>query len=258
MIKNTKENRKNAYLLKFTYSNVIKILNSVKIGSYLYKDIDLNEYYLSSIEIINGILNKKDFSELKKKAPNIYDNIIGQINDIDYSWDVYQREIYNFLSEIQDNNRKMKVTENDAPKNIETLKEELATKIGYYINIDTKEDCVKKYWISLKNRNIILNDKYQIKRLQFNRPSDILFEYIFKNSKKEIVINKIKEIVDNKSKIDFNKFVNNIGFKGELRKCFFDVSKTTLRFTNPLTQKDLEERNINIPELEKQIKELSR
>jgi len=114
----------------------------------------------------------------------------------------------------------------------------------------------KLYFITYKGRQIMLNDKYLIKKLQFCRKNELFFEYIFNNSKKKIQLDEIKKVTKAESKVDFNKFVNEIGFKGELRKCFFEVSKTIIKFTNSLTQKDLEERNVNITELDKQIEKL--
>ena len=142
MIKNTKENRKDTFLLYFLYSKVIEILEAVKSGLVLYRDDELNYCYLSSVETVNKILNKKDFLELKKEAPDLYKNITGQIQDIDYSWDTYKNQLYNFLSKIQGNNIMMNITEKDSPENIEDLKKDL--NIAIYIHNKAKNEKLEK------------------------------------------------------------------------------------------------------------------
>ncbi len=115
----------------------------------------------------------------------------------------------------------------------------------------------KMFWITYQGRSIILNtpdSKYHINKLQFFRDNERTFEYIFGKPNEELTSKQISE--DTGKSVDFNKFVGAIGFKGELRKAFFDVSKTAIRFIGELTAKNLEHRGIDITKLNTQIKKL--
>jgi len=133
--------------------------------------------------------------------------------------------------------------------------QEITTKSeGTAVNSIPKEKI--RYWIDFKNRRIILNDKYLVSKLQFNRPHELFFEYLCSHLREKI---KNEDIPPNLGlpRFNFNKVVNALGFKGELRKCFFDTSNTTIRFLKSITEEDLKERVVNIIKLEKQIKKLS-
>jgi hypothetical protein len=118
----------------------------------------------------------------------------------------------------------------------------------------------KKYWISYtKNRDVVLNDKHIINTMQFERTSDCWFDYIFNNPNKPIT----SEEIENETKksgakdYDFNKFLDSIKFKGQLRKLFFKQGKRGIIFYNPITERDFKNNvSINHKKLEREIKKL--
>jgi hypothetical protein len=118
----------------------------------------------------------------------------------------------------------------------------------------------KKYWIDYtKSREVILNSKYIINVMQFSRPSDYWFDYIFKNSNIPISLEKIKNETKKDVRGGFNKLLNNINFTGQLRKLFFKQGKCGIIFYNPITEKDLGERvSLDVKKLKKEIKKLKK
>ncbi|MGD0576642.1 MAG: hypothetical protein ABSA74_01025 [Candidatus Staskawiczbacteria bacterium] len=119
-----------------------------------------------------------------------------------------------------------------------------------------KDGDEKKYWIDYtSNRFVVLNDKYIINKMQFNRYSDVWFEYLSKNPNKNISLEEIRKETK-KDGDDFIKFLNNIKFKGQLRELFFTQSKGSIIFHNPITENDFDKKLINTKELEMEIKNL--
>jgi len=119
----------------------------------------------------------------------------------------------------------------------------------------------KVYWIGYRGRCVFLNGKYIINEMQFDRYTEHWFEYIFKNPEKNITLQEIVKKTKKKSetkKDNLHKFLNQINFKGQLRKLFFDCSKSRLKFYKTITEGGLEERLIDIKELEKEIKKLKK
>ena len=117
---------------------------------------------------------------------------------------------------------------------------------------------VKKYWIDYTtNRCVVLNGKYLINKMQFNRYSDVWFQYLYDNPNKNISLEEIrKKTTENGD--DFIKFLNNIKFKGQLRELFFTQGKTGIIFHNPITEEDFNKTLIDVKKLEEKIKKLKK
>lgn len=79
----------------------------------------------------------------------------------------------------------------------------------------------------------------------FDNDSHRFIEYMINNENKTI---KTKTLI-NEAKLDHNKkitnIVNDLGFKGKSRNLFFKISKKSIKFTNPITQKILDESKID-------------
>lgn len=101
---------------------------------------------------------------------------------------------------------------------------------------------IYKVSYSEKTREITINN-FLLANPDFDSENERVFTYIYKNQNKKI---DLKELQQNTGKLTKNlhKIVENLGFVGNLRKAFFDVSKTGIRFRNPITNKDLEELGI--------------
>lgn len=95
----------------------------------------------------------------------------------------------------------------------------------------------------LKGREILVNS-FLIAKPDFNRENEIVFTYIYRRPNERIS----KEKIENENGIKLTKtlpkILENLGFVGELRKVFFDVSNEGLLFRNKVAKKDLDELGI--------------
>jgi hypothetical protein len=93
-------------------------------------------------------------------------------------------------------------------------------------------------------REILLNG-ICLAKPDFNSENDNFFQYVFNRPNQKISIEELKKAVGGDLKKDPHKILQNLGFKGGVRKAFFDVSKDTICFRNPLRKKDLEDLQID-------------
>lgn len=96
---------------------------------------------------------------------------------------------------------------------------------------------------SEQTRKIVINN-FLIKQTRSFSENDSIFAYLYKNPNEDKSDEDIKAGTGLKSIKDLNKFIENIGFKGNLRKVFFKVSKSKIRFNNPITKMQLKELGI--------------
>ena len=119
---------------------------------------------------------------------------------------------------------------------------------------DAKEkdaDDIKTYWLnySEKSRKLILNDCLVIAKTNLNSAPDNFLSYIFKNPNREISLTEIGEKGKVEIKRDFHKILDDLYFRGAVKKLFFDVSKTTITFHNPISKKQMQEAGIELIQL---------
>ena len=89
-------------------------------------------------------------------------------------------------------------------------------------------------------REIVLND-FLLSQLNFDSENHVVFEYVFKRPHQEITTDEIEQNCQAlKLTKPLTKIVENWGFTGQLKKAFFDVSKSKIKFRNPLYEDDLE------------------
>lgn len=90
------------FFLKLNCEKVLEILESIKDHSLIKVGWtkSLNEAYCEFIEEIKKILNIPEFKELKNEAPHFYQSLSGELTEIDYTWNEYKQNLYNFLNEI--------------------------------------------------------------------------------------------------------------------------------------------------------------
>lgn len=99
------------------------------------------------------------------------------------------------------------------------------------------------YWIdySERSRRVILNGEKQLARLNFNSTNELVFDYLYRNSGKRVTVKELEaEVLKEPLTKTLHAIVRDLGFTGALAQIFFDVSKSAIRFTNHITEKDLE------------------
>lgn len=102
---------------------------------------------------------------------------------------------------------------------------------------------------SEQTREILING-FLLKKLRSFSDNDATFAYLYKNPNKDKSSEDIKNATKMESVKDLNKFLDDIGFTGELRRVFFKVSKSRIQFNNPITKEYLEEIGIERLKLE--------
>ena len=96
-------------------------------------------------------------------------------------------------------------------------------------------------------REILINE-FLLANLDFNSENDNVFDYLYKNPNKIVGVAELEKRLGGTSlKKSLHKIVENLGFVREIKRAFFDISKHSIRFRNPLTSKELEE--LGIPRL---------
>lgn len=125
------------------------------------------------------------------------------------------------------------------------LNPEFAEWAENYLNIKTADGTLQIMQIRyLPDRRIVLNDQYILSKPNFNSENDNLFSFLYKNPNKLFSKSEIKEQAGITVNKGFDKFVENLNFKNDLRKIFFKVSKTHILFRNPVSKQQVEEMGI--------------
>lgn len=89
-------------------------------------------------------------------------------------------------------------------------------------------------------REVLLNKDIKLSKPDFDSENDIVFNYLYKNPNKKIYRDGIEKEEGREISKSLHKIVENLGFKGDLKKVFFQVSKNAICFNNPITKEDLE------------------
>lgn len=99
------------------------------------------------------------------------------------------------------------------------------------------------YWIdySERSRRVMLNGKEQLARLNFNSTNELVFDYLYRNSGERVTVKELEaEVLKEPLNKTLHAIVRDLGFTGALGQMFFDVSKSAIRFSNHVSEADLE------------------
>lgn len=103
------------------------------------------------------------------------------------------------------------------------------------------------YEIKYNDRNgaVTLNDT-SLSKPHFDSTNDRVIQYLCKNPNRKITKEEInKECFPDALRMqELKSIIYKLGFKGDIRQAFFRVCKTSLFFTNPVYQKDLDDLGI--------------
>lgn len=88
------------------------------------------------------------------------------------------------------------------------------------------------------DRRILLNGKIELATPDFDTENERIFTYLYSHKNEILKIKEIKEVYEKnyKEKISksLDKVLENLGFVRGLRKTFFDINKTSIRFKTPV------------------------
>ena len=94
------EYKQELFVLKLLYGKVIEVIDATKSGYIMINDEVLNRCYIQLLLNIDIILKKKKFKNLNKEAPQIFDGLIGNMEEIDNSWEFVRNYILQFINKI--------------------------------------------------------------------------------------------------------------------------------------------------------------
>jgi hypothetical protein len=95
-----------------------------------------------------------------------------------------------------------------------------------------------------KSRQVLLNDIFQLAQPTFNGENDLVFGFLVQNANKPFSKRYLEDQLKIKITKPFHKIIENLGFRGDLARVFFSVSKNDICFKNPVTQNEVEEMGI--------------
>jgi hypothetical protein len=178
------------------------------------------------------ILTKKlqsDFSIIRIISFDKGDMITGYGNRPEFQIKIIEDKFLNFL------------------KLVENRFQSLSNKTGNQSSQSLKSDNLRISY-SEHSREIILNDLFLISKPDFDSENERVFDYLYKNPNRTIGKGEIIEDLKISLTKDFNKIVENLKFKKDLRKAFFDISQDSIKFYNPVSKERLAGLGIkNIP-----------
>ncbi len=206
-----------------TLLNVIKNKNEVTPRGTAVKVTCETHYYNDSqidSSLVEGLMRKleSDFGVIK-----IIDfskgDVTGYGNRPEFKIQLLEEKFFNFL----------KLVENKSGDG-------LASGISLEKNL--------RITYSENSREILLNDLFLISKPDFDSENEQVFYYLYKNPNKTIGRGEIMEDLKTSLTKDFHKIVENLKFKKDLRKAFFDISQDSIKFFNPVSKERLQELGI--------------
>ena len=108
--------------------------------------------------------------------------------------------------------------------------------------VDPESNTDVVYEVKFTSAREILINGFLLTKLDFNSENDNIFDHIFRNPNKLIGIGELKPSLGGADpKKALSKIIENCGFTRELKKLFFNISKTSVFFRNPIRRKDLDD-----------------
>ena len=101
-----------------------------------------------------------------------------------------------------------------------------------------------------KAREIFLNDAvnnsaHLLAKPSFDSENDNVFNYLYEHPDQKFTKKQIEDGVNITGIKSLHKIVENLGFQGDIKRAFFNVSEQSIQFRNSITGKDLKDLNID-------------
>lgn len=121
------------------------------------------------------------------------------------------------------------------------------------------ENALNKYFVGVRGRQVLINNTFTLSTTNFNSENNNFIEYVISNPDKKLTKAEIeKGIGQQKLKKTLHQIISDLGFSGEIRKLFFNVSKTAVYFRNNVSENQLEELSVDKENLNKELSGLER
>jgi flagellar hook-associated protein FlgK len=89
------------------------------------------------------------------------------------------------------------------------------------------------------SRQLVMNGVFQLSRPTLNGVNDLVFNHLYQNPGKTFGKQELEAAIGQNISKTLHKIVENLGFKGDLAKAFFSVSKNDISFRNQITRDEL-------------------
>lgn len=90
------------------------------------------------------------------------------------------------------------------------------------------------------DQKIILNNLFELSKPNFDSENANVFELLYNNPNKKYTVKEIETSLGENLTKNLSKIIENLGFTRDLKKVFFQVSKTSVIFYNPISKKRLD------------------
>lgn len=115
------------------------------------------------------------------------------------------------------------------------------------------------YFVSLSNdRKVLLNNTLILASPNFDTENHRFIEYILEHPDEKLKKADLEKGAKSSFRKNFHSTVSNLGFKGELKKLFFQTSKATVLFRNYVPKTELYKLGIDIDKLNTELSGLER
>ena len=95
------EHQKDIYLLRLFYNRVVAILDAVVSSGVLIEDDKLDFAYVRLTALIEDVLSKPTMKDWHKAAPELYETLLGNAEDIGESWQYSRTEVLKYYAKLQ-------------------------------------------------------------------------------------------------------------------------------------------------------------
>ncbi|HEX6977104.1 MAG TPA: hypothetical protein VF185_01930 [Patescibacteria group bacterium] len=141
-----------------------------------------------------------------------------------------QTDIGNFIKQKETYLVELNLRKTDVPKSSQAKP----------FNEEDKSNSDKVYEITYISRDILLNNTFHLAKPDFDSENEVVFSFLFNNPNQTFSRTEIEVEIRRKIAKSLHKIVENLGFVGDLKKVFFNVSKDSICFKNPVTRPDLD------------------
>lgn len=111
-----------------------------------------------------------------------------------------------------------------------------------------------KYFVSITpTRKVMLNNTFVLSSPNFDTENHQFIEYILEHEGEKLTKNAIEKDANIELKKSFHATLSDLGFKGEIRKLFFEANKNTVKFRNNVPESDLSTLEIDVEKLNTEL-----
>lgn len=106
--------------------------------------------------------------------------------------------------------------------------------------IKSDDDILYELKYNPTNRKLLLNN-FLLSKVRFDSENEKFLGFLFENANAVLTKEQIETGIGQKLQKTLNKIIDNLGFRGDIRKAFIDLSKEKICLRNPITRRTLKQ-----------------